>query len=168
MSEINKSLCHEPHPTLEGVLCDKQTHGYGPHSSKKDRQDWAGVPIPVVTKSSKAKIADAINTASPETHTGPPIGLVRNSDPPNSHEAIASYEPYRGTAKERVLGYLAEHMGQWVDAPDLTAPGIGGFAGTRRLRELRDEGYLIETRRKPEESNTWQHRLLVPQNSVTV
>ena len=76
MSEINKSLCHEPHPTLDGVLCDKKIHAYGPHSSKKDRQDWQGLPAPVVTKSSKAKASEAVNSATPEVHTGPPTGIA--------------------------------------------------------------------------------------------
>jgi len=160
--------CLEQHPERDEIICDMDPHGWGFHSSAKDDVVWPGLPQPPKKPSKAEDKAKVINSATSETRTGPPTGLVRNSDPKNSYEAIASYEEFRGTAKERVLGYLAERMGEWVDAPDLTAPGIGGFAGTRRLRELRDDGYLIETRRKPGEGNTWQHRLLEPQNSLTV
>jgi len=86
--------------------------------------------------------------------------FVRQDDPDTSHQAMALYEPKRGTAKGRVLFYLREHLGEWVDAPAFHQPEVGGFAGTRRLRELREDGWPIETRPKPGSENTWQHRLI--------
>jgi len=116
MSEINKSLCHEPHPTLDGVLCDKKIHAYGSHSSKQHRADWAGIPAPVVTKSSKAKASEAVNTASPETRTGPPTGTAV-LERPYTQEGVASAgwsgtdtsrdgEPLRAASQIAVMGYV--------------------------------------------------------------
>lgn len=90
----------------------------------------------------------------------PPEHFVRTDDPDTSHRAMASYEPKRATAKGRVLFYLRQHRGDWIDAPVLTDPAIGGFGGTRRLRELREDGFPIETRQKPGDPNTWQHRII--------
>lgn len=86
--------------------------------------------------------------------------IVRNTDPSSAHDAAARYQPKRETAKGRVLAYMQARIGQWIDAPELAAPEVGGFAGTRRMRELRDAGWPIETRPNPDGSNTWQHRLL--------
>jgi len=88
----------------------------------------------------------------------------RNDDPRNSHDAIASYEPVRGTKRERVLAFLQEHEGEWVDAVDLTAPEIGGFQATRRCRELRAAGEPVVTRAKPGAPNTWQWRYVVAED----
>ena len=93
----------------------------------------------------------------PERHVNP---LYRTSDPDTSKEAAQRYEPKRDTAKARVLEYLRARPRMWVDAPELTSPEVGGFAGTRRLRELRDDGWPIETQPKPGATNTWQHRLV--------
>lgn len=92
-----------------------------------------------------------------EAASGP---IVRTEDPDTAHEAAERYEPKRDSAKGRVLGYLRERLDQWVDAPELTHDSVGGFAGTRRLRELREAGWPIETRPKPGYTNTWQHRLV--------
>ena len=89
-----------------------------------------------------------------------PPPIVRTDDPGTAHEAAQRYQPKRDSAKGRVLAYLQQRIGQWVDAPELVTPEVGGFAGTRRMRELRDVGWPIETRPKPDGSNTWQHRLL--------
>lgn len=102
-------------------------------------------------------LAGAAGAIPPASKAAP---VVRASDPATAHEAAARYEPSRDSAKGRVLAYLREHSGQWVDAVELTLPEVGGFAGTRRMRELRDAGWSIETRPKPGETNTWQHRLL--------
>lgn len=64
-----------------------------------------------------------------------------------------------------MLGCLRQAQGAWVDAPDLATPEVGGFGGTRRMRELRQMGWDIETRQKPGDPNVWQHRLSVGENS---
>lgn len=97
---------------------------------------------------------------------GPPPPIVGTDDPETSKEAAERYEPKRDTAKGRVLVYLQARIGQWVDAPELTTEAVGGFAGTRRLRELREQGWPIDTRPKPGAENTWQHRL-VPEEEWT-
>lgn len=92
---------------------------------------------------------------------------ARHSDPSTSKQAAERYEPKRETAKGRVLAHLRAHPNEWVDAPEFTREDIGGFAGTRRLRELReDDGWPIETRPKPGYTNLWQHRLLVGAEEV--
>lgn len=84
---------------------------------------------------------------------------VRTDDPLNSHVAERASAPARGSKREAVLAYLQGRKGDWVDAPELATPEVGGFAGTRRLRELRDMGWDIETRQKPGSATVWQHRL---------
>lgn len=93
----------------------------------------------------------------PDGQQPPPI--VGNDDPENSHEAAERFEPVRDSARGRVLAYLRDHYGEWVDAPVLTHEDVGGFGGTRRLRELREMGWPIETQPHPSIDNRWQHRL---------
>ena len=66
------------------------------------------------------------------------------------------------TRKEQVLEVLIDHLGEWVDGPELANEVVGGSEGLKRLRELRDEdGYGIEARRHPDpERSIWQYRLL--------
>jgi hypothetical protein len=89
-----------------------------------------------------------------------PRPMVRKDDPPTAHQAISSYQPNLKTRKGAVAQYLIRHLGQWIDAPTFAHEDVGGFAGTRRLRELReDHGWPISTREKPGHPNLWQHRL---------
>lgn len=141
-------LCGEPHPDKSEVRCDKTVPCYGYHSSVPYDLTWPGNPKPR-KRADGGKLKDIKARA-----------LVRNTDPGTAHEAIERYKPKRDTAKGRVLAYLQEREGVWVDAPELTTQEVGGFAGTRRLRELRDAGWPIETRPKPDAENTWQHRLV--------
>lgn len=114
------------------------------------------------------QILDAARRTKPELRAGPIMWdydsgsslLVRHDDPANAHQAIENYEPRRNTAKARVLACLRSRRGEWIDAVEFTAPEIGGFAGTRRLRELREAGCPIETRPSPGQPNVWQHRLM--------
>lgn len=150
-------LCGERHPERPEVACEKTMPCYGYHASGKYKLTWEGRELPE-TKDQRSAVLDVVRRVRRGGRVGPPV--VRRSDPPTAHEAAERYEPKRETAKGRVLAYLRAHLGEWVDAPDLTAPDVGGFAGTRRLRELRDEGHVIETRPKPGEQNLWQHRLV--------
>jgi len=161
--------CGDEHPDHPGIFCTKSQPCWGVHFNNDALRErgigvWPSTPYPS-KKSRKSEAADITNNAEPEVHTGPPSArtLRRNNDPSNSHEAIERYEPKRGTARERVLTYLRAHIGEWVDAPALTTFEVGGFGGTRRLRELRDMGWPIETRPSPDGTNTWQHRLLQEQ-----
>lgn len=58
------------------------------------------------------------------------------------------------SARDRILQMLEE--GNWVTTMDLVQ--AGGTEGPRRLRELREFGYLIE-RRSIKDSNQWEYRL---------
>lgn len=91
---------------------------------------------------------------------GSPPPIARTNDPINSHVAAEQIEPTRGSKRAAVLDYLRQHMDDWVDAPGLATQDVGGFGGTRRMRELRQMGWNIETRQKPNSPNTWQHRLV--------
>jgi hypothetical protein len=81
--------------------------------------------------------------------------FARAAGPATSISAAAVYEPVRNTRKTAVANYLLEHEGEWIDAA--TFNDVGGRAGDRRMRELRQDGWKIETRRVA--GNSYQHRL---------
>lgn len=61
--------------------------------------------------------------------------------------------------KAQVRAFLIDHLGEWVDGVELANEQVGGSEGLKRLRELRDEGYLIQKRQKPG-SDQYQYRLV--------
>lgn len=88
--------------------------------------------------------------------------LARSEDSTTAKDAATAYVAARAhkTRLGKVAKYLIDNVGLWIDAVDFTDSEVGGFAGTRRLRELREEyGWKIETRRKPGSATAWQHRL---------
>lgn len=65
------------------------------------------------------------------------------------------------TRKEQVLAYLTERMGEWVDGPEISNEVIGGSEGLKRFRELRQEGYMVQTRKHPDPGrDIFQYRLV--------
>lgn len=63
------------------------------------------------------------------------------------------------TRKQQVLQHLISQRNHWVDGPALANEEVGGSEGLRRLRELIDEGYPIESRRHPSPTrDIWQYR----------
>lgn len=82
------------------------------------------------------------------------------SDPATSHIAAERIEPQRDTRKAAVLEYLRAASGGWVDGSDIATAEVGGSEGLRRLRELKDEGWLIDRRPHPTSATAWQYRLL--------
>lgn len=71
------------------------------------------------------------------------------------------------TRKAQVLEFLQANKNEWVDGPELANERVGGSEGLRRLRELIEDGYPIESRRHPRaERDIWQYRLVV-QTSVS-
>lgn len=82
--------------------------------------------------------------------------FARANGPATSIAAALTYEPTRNTRKSVVANYLLDHVGEWINADTFNT--IGGRAGDRRMRELRQDGWNIETRRSS--GNTYQHRLV--------
>lgn len=64
------------------------------------------------------------------------------------------------TRAEQVLRVLQEARGSWVDGTLLATAEVGGSEGLRRLRELREAGYPIETRKHPTRAIN-QYRLVL-------
>lgn len=85
--------------------------------------------------------------------------VVRTTDPESAHIAAARIEPKRGTRKAAVLARLQQ--GGWVDGVEIASVEIGGSEGLRRLRELGDDGWVIEKRPHPQSDTAWQYRLAV-------
>lgn len=85
--------------------------------------------------------------------------IVRTEDPPNAHLAAERIQPKRGSRKSLVLEALRSADGEWVDGTSLETPEVGGSQGTRRLRELRSDGWAIEARPHPTSATAWQYRL---------
>lgn len=76
-----------------------------------------------------------------------------------------AYLPTDGTTKTAVANLLLDHQGDWINASDfiLTA----GPAATRRIRQLRADGWAIRLRRNPESPLSFQYRLgRVPNKQV--
>jgi hypothetical protein len=89
--------------------------------------------------------------------------LARGDDPGAAHEAIRTYSRTRyKTRLGKVANFFLNHLGEWHDAVRFVDEEVGGFAGTRRVRELREEyGWDIEIRKHPDPAkpNTHQYRL---------
>lgn len=165
--------CGAPHPEHPDVFCGRDDTCVEYHLATIPQADMSTKPItwpsdikrptrePDRKKASGMKDrakAGSASTGDPKAVWQPPI--VGTDDPANSHLAAERIEPMRGTRRAQVLDSLRAAKGQWVDAPNLATEEVGGFGGTRRMRELRDMGWDIETRPKPGATNTWQHRLV--------
>jgi hypothetical protein len=148
-------LCDEPHPDRPDVLCRKDKPCWGSHYNPREDVSWPGRQLPGNTP--RTTLVDMARRADHTPPSGPPI--VRTIDPPTAHEAARRIQPKRGTAKARVLDYLRRCAPEWVDAPELTDSVVGGSEGLRRVRELRQEGWEIETRPAPGSQTAWQYRL---------
>ena len=73
------------------------------------------------------------------------------------------------TRKALVLDYLTTRRNAWVNGYDLQTPEVGGSEATRRLRELRDEGFNIVKRRHPGEGrDSYQYMLVMDEPASQV
>lgn len=140
------------------MVCDKEVPCYYFHASREYGMFWGEQPEPPKPRSraqavkNRVKVEEMASRALKTEH-------VSDSSHSSGREYLRRPEPDPDSAKGRVLSYLRERLDQWVDAPELTEESVGGFAGTRRMRELRDEGWPIETRPSPTAPHLWQHRL---------
>jgi hypothetical protein len=55
---------------------------------------------------------------------------------------------------------LRDHANEWVSGMTLIAAGAGIRFGAR-LKDLRDAGHHIESRRDPSGAAVWEYRLLI-------
>jgi hypothetical protein len=75
----------------------------------------------------------------------------------------------RATRRYEVLERLRANRDRWIETPELSSGGVGGSEGTRRLRELRGMGYVIEARANPDPRKTaWQYRLTFEPTDVVI
>ena len=84
----------------------------------------------------------------------PPPPIVGNEDPVNSHRAAALIEPSRESKRGQVLALLRSKT--WVSGVELQE--VGSSEGLRRVRELRQMGYVIEAE-PTGTGTTWKYRL---------
>ena len=61
------------------------------------------------------------------------------------------------TRREAVLALLEDRG--WHETAEIESADVGGSQGTRRLRELRSQGYVIEKRKK-EDSSQYEYQLV--------
>jgi hypothetical protein len=120
--------------------------------------------VPEDRHESKSKLKDMAQRV--REHSAPTRTIVRESDPPTAHLAAERIQPKRGTRKALVLACLTGAGGDWVDGVIIATPEIGGSEGIRRLRELRDDGWNIETRPHPQSETAWQYRLVQAQSAL--
>lgn len=55
------------------------------------------------------------------------------------------------TRRELVHRLLKSRAGEWINAPEIASPEVGGSEGLRRLRELRADGIPVEMRLHPKQ-----------------
>ena len=70
------------------------------------------------------------------------------------------------TRKEQVLAVLRSNINQWVDGSALANEQVGGSEGLRRVRDLKNEGYLIQERPHPDHTRAVHQYRLVEQTTV--
>lgn len=57
-----------------------------------------------------------------------------------------NYVPKNGTSKTIIANYLLDHAGQWITTETFDAL-VESPSGGRRMRELRENGWKIDSRR---------------------
>src|SRR5438132_625231 len=141
--------CNEEHPTELGVHCNKPAPrtGHEEHSGPQFVQgraqylDWPNedyVPPPPRPGSTKGKLtalADRVKVSEDQLT----VNRISSVDGASQEAAKVYARTNRKTRLGKVAEYLLGHVGEWVDAAHFADDEVGGFAGTRRLRELREE-----------------------------
>lgn len=156
--------CDVEHPDHVGVYCNRPipSTGHPEHSglmSAVGYIDWSNehyVPPPAMPGAHDKLLKDlAAQVKDSEAGSASPEG------PETFVDAAKVYgRSHRKTRLGKVAEYLLDHPGEWLDATRFASDEVGGFAGTRRLRELREDYHWpISTCRHPDKISTWQHRL---------
>lgn len=70
------------------------------------------------------------------------------------------------TRSEQVLAVLRANLNQWIDGNELANEQVGGSEGLRRLRDLKNQGYLIQERAHPDRTRAIHQYRLVEQRTV--
>lgn len=157
--------CDADHPDREGVTCiaparyPNHDHHFAMYAGEP--VEWANPdytpPAPKGSKEVREFVAGQMaKVANGMREVGK---LASEHDPENSQIAAERITPEVGTRKAQVLEALKRADGGWVDGVELETDEIGGAQGTRRLRELRQDGWDIEARPHPESRTAWQYRL---------
>jgi len=173
------SFCGAPHPEREGMICERRPGNHPQHTGSHtivvsmglaadqqpyQRQDFLDWPNESYTPPPPGPGAHRTRLKEMASRVPPEVRLARTDDPGVSHEAIKTYSRTRyKTRLGQVAALLLNNIGVWIDAVRFANEEVGGFAGTRRLRELREEyGWKIETRKHPDPNkpNTHQHCLV--------
>jgi hypothetical protein len=74
--------------------------------------------------------------------------------------------PAAAALREKVREILFASANAWIDGEQFSGPAVGGLEGLRRLRELRDEGLIIQRRPNPLYGGRWQYRLVTDPSYV--
>lgn len=158
-------FCGVDHPDLP-ISCEyredptKHEEHMGFHDG--ELVEWPNDGYTVQKVSNPKNNASRLATAANRVHDRE-RPIVRTDDPANSHVAAERIHPKRGSRKSLVLEALRSAGGDgWVDGTALETPEVGGSQGTRRLRELRADGWAIEARPHPTSDTAWQYRLSNP------
>lgn len=77
----------------------------------------------------------------------------------------SAYTATNSTTKTAVANLLLDYQGEWINGTSFYE--VGGVAATRRIRQLRTEGWQIRHRRNPESPLHFQYKLSrVPNKAV--
>lgn len=151
MTEVNKSVCGSPHP--ERDLACREVGLHLEHSAKTmvdgkyRRIFWSRLDLVRPNAKSTGEIIEVIDGIQPnETTTSVQDEIDKRT------------EPDHNSRRGQVLVYLRDRAPGWIPGFEIATQEVGGSEGLRRLRELRQEGWLIEERPMVN-SNVWEYRL---------
>lgn len=161
MSARDMNKCLEPHPTAEGIFCDMKVHPFGYHSNIPHDLTWEGLPTPVRSKSSQSKKAAVVNSAQPETRTGPPTGTAVME---RTKDQFADPDEALRLGAQAASVYNLMLDGQWRSLRDIsTATGFPEASISARLRDLRKPEFGgCQVERKNLGGGLWEYRLSTP------
>lgn len=158
--------CEDEHPDHVGVFCNRPapSTGHPEHSGLLPGTgyiDWPNEHYVPPTSTKPGAHSELLTGLASQVKQSDAQRLAAGDGPETSVEAAKVYaRTNRKTRLGKVAEYLLNHAGEWVDAAHFASDEVGGFAGTRRLRELREDYHWpISTRKHPVKTNTWQHRL---------